>query len=116
MDTVEKACCVRGYHIYRDVWTATDREVLTCQRESHNPKDRYAVAVKKDEITIGHLPRKVSCVCSLFLRRGGSINCIVTGRRRYSADLPQGGLEIPCKLIFSGKPREIAKIIRLFKY
>ena len=35
----------------------------------------------------GHLPRKMSKVCSLFLRRGGSIRCKVTGSRRYSSDL-----------------------------
>ena len=45
-------------------------------------------------VVIGHLPRKLSKICSLFIRRGGSICCIVTGGRRYSADLPQGGLEI----------------------
>ena len=29
------------------------------------------------------------------------MHCIITDtNRRYSADLPQGGLEIPCKLIF----------------
>ena len=26
--------------------------------------------------------------------------CIVTGSRQYSVDLPQGGLEIPCRYIF----------------
>ena len=26
--------------------------------------------------------------------------CMVNGSRRYSADLPQGGLEIPCILTF----------------
>ena len=36
----------------------------------------------------------------MFLRRGGAIRCTVTGARRYSADLQQGGLEIPCILKF----------------
>ena len=40
---------------------------------------RYAVAVKKDGNTIGHLPGIVSRVCSLFMRRGGSIHCTVSG-------------------------------------
>ena len=31
--------------------------------------------------------------CALFLRRGGSVYCTVTGGRRYSSDLPQGGLD-----------------------
>ena len=43
MDTVERVCCVRGYHIYRTIWTAADGEVLACERESHNPRDRYSV-------------------------------------------------------------------------
>ena len=33
--------------------------------------------------------------------------------RRYSADLLQGGLEIPCKLIFRGDKEEIAKVKKL---
>ena len=41
----------------------------------------------------------ISVVLS-FIRRGGSITCTVNGSRRYSADLPQGGLELPCKLMF----------------
>ena len=76
------------------------------------------VAVVKANITVGHVPRKISSVCSIFLRRGGSITCQVTGRRRFSEDLSQGGLEIPCvlKLILwrcegNFKSREALKII-----
>ena len=81
-------------------------EELACEREPTNTSDRYAVAVVKDGVIIGHLPRKISNICSLFLRRGGTISCIVSGGRRYSADLPQGGLEIPCKLLFKGKAKD----------
>ena len=35
------------------------------------------------------------------------------GRRRYSADLPQGGLEVPCKLQFAGRIKELDKLQRL---
>ncbi len=69
-------------------------------RESTDGRDRYAVAVIKDGVAIGHLPRKVLRVCSLFLRRGGTIHCRVTGGRRFSSDLPQGGLEVLCKILF----------------
>ena len=31
---------------------------------------------------------------------------IVTGGRRYSSDLPQGELEIPCKVKFTAKKTE----------
>ena len=88
---------------------------MICEREPENASDRYAVAVKKEGTIIGHLPRKLSWVCSLFLRRGGAIKCTVTGRRRYSADLPQGGLEVPCSLLFKGSPEEIKKLKKLWK-
>ena len=43
-------------------------ELLVCERESENTSDRYAVATKKEGTIMGHLPRKVSRVCSQFLR------------------------------------------------
>ena len=43
-------------------------ESLVCERDPENASDRYAVAVKNEGTIIGHLPRKVSRVCSLFLR------------------------------------------------
>lgn len=111
----ERPCCVRGYQIYKSIWTAIVGEQLACQREPTNIHDRYAVAVIKSDTIIGHLPRKVSKVCSLFLRRGGSIICTVTGSRQYSEDLPQGGLEVPCSLLFTGKAKEINKLKHCFK-
>ena len=54
-------------------------EVLSCKREPTNSRDRYAVAVKKDKVAIGHLFRKVLSICSLFLRRGSAIHCKVSG-------------------------------------
>lgn len=75
--------CVRGY-----IWEAAIGEELQCERETRNTKDRYAVAVKKDGMVVGHLPKKISHLCSIFLQRG-NIVCCVSGRQRYSADLPQ---------------------------
>ena len=111
----ELPCCVRGYHVYKAIWTAIDGEELVCRREPTNGGDRYAVAVLKGETIIGHLPRKMSKLFSLFLRRGGSIRCKVTGSRRYSNDLPQGGLEIPCTLLFMADKKEIMKVIKVVK-
>ena len=82
-------------------------------KRNTNEHNRYAVAVRKDGI--GHLPREISRACSLFLRRGNSITCRVTGHRRYSADLPQGGLEVPCILRFEGEVKDIAKLKKFVK-
>ena len=44
---------------------------------------------------IGHLPRKVSRVCSLLCdREVATIECTVREREKYSTDLAQGGLEL----------------------
>jgi len=37
----------------------------------------------------------------------------VNGRRQYSRDLPQGGLEIPRVLTFSGEEKEVQKAKQL---
>ena len=50
--------------IYR---AAVMGRVLVCSRELTNAADRYAIAVTEEETIIGHLPRKISKVYSLFL-------------------------------------------------
>jgi len=64
-------------------------------------KSTYAVAIKKGSEVAGHVPRKSSAASSLFLWLGGTIYCEITDdQRRYSSDLPQGELKIPCKICF----------------
>ena len=73
---------IRGYHVYRAIWSATLREILQCERESDNLHYRYAVSVMRHGTIIGQLPQRISRVSSLFLRRGGQISCKVnTGSR-----------------------------------
>ena len=85
MESLQKESCIRGYHIYQQLWTAAVGEHLTCQRERGNTADAYAVSVIKDGTIVGHLPRRISCACTLFMRRGGTIGCQVTGTTKYSA-------------------------------
>ena len=73
------------------------------------------VAVKKADLTVGHIPMKISALCSLFLQRGGTIACSVTDSKRYSSDLSQGGLEIPCILKFKGEKLLVGKVQKLGK-
>ena len=106
---------IRGYHEYRSIWEAAFGEVLQCQRERANSHDPHAVAVVKDGNVVGHVPRKLSAICAMFLHRGGSITCQVNGRRQYSRDLPQGGLEVPCMLTFCGVKSQLVKVQALVK-
>ena len=107
---------VRGYHVYHEVWPAPVGEQLTCRREIGNSHDPFAVSVITTASTIvGHVPRRISSVCSVFLRRGELIFCRVIGTRQYSGDLPQGGMEVPCILTFQGESKEVAKAEKLLK-
>ena len=96
--------------MFKEIWTAVVDEELICRREPFNTADPFAVAVVKNSTAVGHVPRKISSVCSLFLRKNGTIVCKVTGSRRYSRDLPQGGLEVPCTLKFQGSTKDIDKV------
>ena len=40
-----RLACIRGYHVYKEVWEAAAGEMLICEREPRNVHDRYAVAV-----------------------------------------------------------------------
>ena len=116
MDTHAVDSCVRGFHVYNDRWTPVLGEVIMCEVEDGNTSDTYAVAIKKGGEIIGHVPRTISAACNLFLELGGSLRCIITDTlHRYSADLPQGGLQIPCKLVFESTKKSslVPKVRRL---
>ena len=51
---------------------------LSCKSEL-NTKDRYVVAVCRfNGIVVGHIPKKVSFLCAVFIKRGGTIQCTVS--------------------------------------
>ena len=79
--------CIRGHRVSKDFWMPVINEELVCAQESGNPHDPYAVVIKKGSLVVGHVPRKISAVCSLFLR-AGTITATVTDSRQYSNDLP----------------------------
>ena len=47
----------------------------------------YAAAVLKAGVIVGPVPRKISTLCFIFVRNGGSISSTRTGSRCYSYDL-----------------------------
>ena len=113
--TYEYQSCVRGHHVYKETWTPSVDEMLSCSRETSNRHDPFAVKVTNPEV-VGHLPRRISSICSLFLRKGGMISCKITGSRRYSSDLIQGGLEVPCILLFEGAKSLVEKVMCLLQF
>ena len=96
---------MRGHHVYQRIWTPTLGEELHCEREDANSKDPCAVAVIKGRDTVGHVHRRISAACSLFLRfhslvrrleillRERRTASLIRERRLFSLDiLPQSHL------------------------
>ena len=72
---------IRGHHVHKEIWMPVEGEVLPCTREVGNSCDSMTVAVKKGTESVGHVPRKILAICSIFLQRGGSITSRVAGHR-----------------------------------
>ena len=56
-----------------------EKLVYMCIREPETAMDRCTVAVIKNEEIVGHLPRKLSKVCLLFITRRDSMSYMVAG-------------------------------------
>lgn len=110
--TIESA--IRGFHQYKAVWSPILNEQLKVRQEAGNTKDLFAVYLHKydDNQILGHVPKEISRLCWYFLQHDGEIVCTVSDNRRRSP-LAQGGLEIPCKLTFTGKKNNIKKLKKL---
>ena len=76
---------VRGYHVYKDIWNASIGQILSCQRERGNVHDPYALDMVERGVTVGHVPRTISSVCSLFLREIDSLNKNAHARNRTTS-------------------------------
>ena len=103
---------VRGYHAYQDIWDPFIGEVLPLEREPNNSGDRFAVAIKRRNDVVGHLPFNLAPVVSAFLRRGINKGLVeVTGVK-----VNRGGgygLEVPCIYHFYGSKSYIDKLKKL---
>ena len=47
---------VKECHVYKTLWIPVIGEFLLSEREPENPKDKYAVCIKKENRIVGHLP------------------------------------------------------------
>ena len=98
---------IKGYHVYESVWTPALQEQVYGEIEPHNPVDKYAVAVKKDEKVVGHLQLvengKFAKTIFYFRRADpyGKCNMTVTGK---AVNLGDGdGMQVSCILHLSGQ-------------
>ena len=100
---VEWSSYVRGHHVYCQIWTPTIGEILLLQNEPETGSQyQYSVAVVKNAVVVGHVPRPISRIVFHFLNRDGHSGvCEVIGNR-----LNRGvnlGVEVPCIYRFYGR-------------
>ena len=91
---------IKGYHVYKSVWTPVLQEKVYGEIEPNNPVDKYAVAVKKDGKVVGHLPLgengKFAKTIFYFLRADPNGKCTITITGK-AVNLGDGeGMQVPC--------------------
>ena len=98
---------IKGYHVYKSVWTPTLQEQVYEEIEPHNSVDEYAVTIKKDEKVVGYVPLgengKFAKTNFYFLHADpyGKCNLTVTGEAVNVGD--GDGIQVPCILHLSGQ-------------
>ena len=74
------------------------------------------MAIIKVGTVIDNAQRHILAACNLLLGQGDTILCTVTGPQIFARDLPQGGLDVPCRLSFARTLNELMiKIKKLLK-
>ena len=101
--------------MYKTLWNPLIGEFLSCGREPDNPRDRYSVCVKKENNIVGHLPLgksgKFAKTIFYFLRTDELSSCKVVVTQK-PVNMGDGeGMQMPCKLMFTG----IEKCIDILK-
>ena len=98
---------IKGYHEYQKIWTSFLQEGLCGEMEPANPVEKYVVAVKKNNVVVGHLPLgcsgKFAKTTFYFLRSDEWSECkvIVTGKTVNRGD--GDSMQVPCLLKSHGQ-------------
>ena len=102
---------VRGFHVYKTVWSPLiGEENLKCRHEQNDKEDEFATDVYRNDLEketlVGHMPRNISKFVHNFLKLPNSkISCQVSGKR-----INRGagfGLEVPVTYTFYGHEKAI---------
>ena len=97
---------IKGYHEYQNIWTPFLQGELCGEMEPVNPVEKYAVAVKKNNVVVGRVVRcsgKFAKTTFYFLRADEWSECKVnvTGKPVNCRD--GDSMQVPCLLKFHGQ-------------
>ena len=102
---------IKGYHVYKDIWTPELHENLKTVPEPTNLVDKYAVCVLRHETIVGHLKLgdngRFAKTIFYYLRADTRNSCSVVVKGK-AVNLGDGdGMQVPCTLSFVGKVKFI---------
>lgn len=111
--TYEMDSEIREYHVYVSSWKPQIGDFVSTGPEVPDEDDKFAAAVFEElgidrKKIVGHLPMEFSRIAAYFIENGGEISCKVTGKRKHSKG-PQGGMAIPCKLLWTSSNKKCGK-------
>ena len=98
---------IKGYYEYQKMWTPLLQQEFCEEMETANPVNKYAVAVKKNNAALGHLPLdcsgKFTKTIFYFLRADEWSECkvIVAGKPVNGGN--GDGMQVSCLLKFHGQ-------------
>ena len=46
---------LKGFHVYKEIWSPSTRDIITAQHQPENAKDQFTVVVINDGKEVGHL-------------------------------------------------------------
>ena len=71
---------VMGYYVYRNIWSPKEKDILNTEIELSNVMDKFAVVIKNNTITVGHLPKGKTgrfCKTVFYFLKIENISCKV---------------------------------------
>ena len=97
-----------------EVWTLTIGEILLVKSEPTNCQDSKAVAILKENVTVGHVPQNIAPRLFHFLRR--DVNKAFAEVTGHKVNRGAGcGLEILCTYRLYGPPTYIRRMEALIQ-
>lgn len=105
---------VKGHHVYNHRYTVG--EELVCEMEPTNAHSNNAIAVKKNENVVGHVPEALAAKLHPLMKnwKVHRITCVITGQERRAPEgtwVLGGGIELPCIYYLYG-PKTQRKYVR----
>lgn len=114
--TLKFTAAVRGFHVFKTFWNPMPGEILNCHHEPGNEYDMFSIKTcNSEDVTVRHLPRKVSRATKFLLDRGPIVTARLTSDHYRRSPLIQGGLEIQCEVSIT-MPGSIRNHMMLDRY